>query len=77
MAIDLTESCFAENASTGELKIVRMSECSAPCTGGTEVWMLVEKVKKCKSLLEFSVMYIRVSQIYLVWYIISVLNLYM
>lgn len=38
----------SENASTGELKIVRMSAVSSPCTGGAEVWMLVEKVKKSK-----------------------------
>lgn len=42
-----------KNASTGELKIVRMSECSAPCTGGTEVWMLVEKVKKSNIKIKF------------------------
>ncbi|KAF2361488.1 Rel domain (RHD) DNA-binding domain [Trinorchestia longiramus] len=42
-----------KNASTGELKIVRMSQCSAPCTGGTEVWMLVEKVKKTNIKIKF------------------------
>ena len=42
-----------KNATTGELKIVRMSECSAPCTGGTEVWMLVEKVNKSKIKIKF------------------------
>lgn len=35
-----------KNATTGELKIVRMSACSAPCTGGTEIWLLVEKVRR-------------------------------
>lgn len=39
---------FSENATTGELKIVRMSACSAPCTGGTEIWLLVEKVRRSK-----------------------------
>ena len=43
---------ISENASTGELKIVRMSACSAPCTGNTEIWMLVEKVRKSKKYLK-------------------------
>jgi len=42
-----------KNASTGELKIVRMSACSAPCEGGTEVWMLVEKVNRTKIKIKF------------------------
>ncbi|KAB7497162.1 Nuclear factor subunit [Armadillidium nasatum] len=42
-----------KNASTGELKIVRISAVSSPCTGGTEVWMLVEKVKKNNVRIKF------------------------
>nr|ACJ36224.1 relish [Penaeus chinensis] len=42
-----------KNATTGELKIVRMSACSAPCTGGTEIWLLVEKVRRNNVQIKF------------------------
>ncbi|XP_018017576.1 uncharacterized protein LOC108674175 isoform X2 [Hyalella azteca] len=52
-AVDSELVVNLKNASTGELKIVRISQCSAPCTGGTEVWMLVEKVKKTNIKIRF------------------------
>ncbi|CAL4140772.1 unnamed protein product [Meganyctiphanes norvegica] len=53
MPVDSEVVFNLKNASTGELKIVRMSACSAPCTGGTEVWILVEKVKKNNVKIKF------------------------
>lgn len=39
---------YIECALTGDLKIVRMDQCTSPARGGKEIFLLVERVTKSK-----------------------------
>jgi len=42
----MTFNCDTESAQTGDLRIVRIDKHTSCCTGGEEVFILIEKVDK-------------------------------